>query len=220
MKILLSYPRSGNHLVRFLIEILTEQPTLGCIKNIYDKPIFENTFPEKIPFNIDASLKYNDDNLFRKYHQIPRQTPTELICIVRNPKEVLLRNLNYQYRTDGWDGYDLYFECIDYFNNFNGKKQMFFYEDICTNQIQFVEELYTFLNINNEFKKEYMIQNIYKLYEISKKGENRIWGGVNSNSIHYYYDKINKNNKKHFDNYIKCKIDTNIYNVIREKYNL
>lgn len=135
-------------------------------------------------------------------------------------QEVLLRNLNYQYRIDGWDGYDLYFECIDYFNNFNGKKQMFFYEDICTNQIQFIEELYNFLNINNELKKEYVIQNIYKLYEISKKGENRIWGGVNSNSIHYYYDKINKNDKQRFDDYIKYKFDTNKYNVIREKYSL
>ena len=88
MKVLLSYPRSGNHLVRFLIEILTEKPTLGCIENIYDKPIFENTFPEKIPFNIDSLLKYHDDDLFRKYHQIPHiePIPTELIFIVRNPR--------------------------------------------------------------------------------------------------------------------------------------
>jgi hypothetical protein len=44
MKILLSYPRSGNHLVRFFMELLSEQPTLGVLNNVKDRPIFENIF--------------------------------------------------------------------------------------------------------------------------------------------------------------------------------
>lgn len=50
--ILLSFPRSGNHLVRFFIELITELPTYGCIGNKEDKEIYKNIFPEKIPFNI------------------------------------------------------------------------------------------------------------------------------------------------------------------------
>jgi len=29
MNVILSYPRSGNHLTRFFIELITEQPTYG-----------------------------------------------------------------------------------------------------------------------------------------------------------------------------------------------
>ena len=53
MKVLLSYPRSGNHLVRFFIELLSELPTLGCINNKLDIPIYLNEFTENIPFNIE-----------------------------------------------------------------------------------------------------------------------------------------------------------------------
>ena len=34
--IFLSYPRSGNHLVRFFIELLSEIPTYGCKGNKRD----------------------------------------------------------------------------------------------------------------------------------------------------------------------------------------
>ena len=50
--ILLSYPRSGNHLVRFFIELLSEIPTYGCKGNKLDIEIYKNEFPEEIPFNI------------------------------------------------------------------------------------------------------------------------------------------------------------------------
>ena len=49
---LLSYPRSGNHLTRFMIELLTETPTYGCQTNALDIPIYQNHFKCEIPFNI------------------------------------------------------------------------------------------------------------------------------------------------------------------------
>jgi hypothetical protein len=68
MKILLSYPRSGNHLMRFCIEILTEMPTLGVIGNNSDIPIFMNIFPKEVKFNINSLDNYNESDLYRKYH--------------------------------------------------------------------------------------------------------------------------------------------------------
>ena len=50
--VLLSYPRSGNHLVRFFIELLSEKPTFGCGDNPKDIEIYKNKFSENIPFNI------------------------------------------------------------------------------------------------------------------------------------------------------------------------
>ena len=50
--ILLSFPRSGNHMMRFFIELLSELPTFGCKYNKNDKEIYKNIFNESIPFNI------------------------------------------------------------------------------------------------------------------------------------------------------------------------
>jgi hypothetical protein len=225
-KVLLSFPRSGNHLVRFFIELLSEQPTNGYIGNPRDIPIFQNEFPEQIPFNIDSTQidKYDTNQLYTKYHTPPPNNNytniTELIFIVRNPKEVLLRHCNNKLNIGGNYGFLPYFQCIDYYTNFTGNKICFFYEDILTDKIKFIEELYSFLNLNNESKKEYVIQNIDKLYELSKNGKKRDWGGVVSNDIHFYYKKIDGDSKIKFDDYLHEKIKTNKYNMLRDKYSI
>ena len=227
-KILLAFPRSGNHLVRFFIELLSEQPTNGCIENKLDIPIFQNEFTEQIPFNINSTQldKYDTTQLYTKYHTVPPHNTntntnfTDLILIVRNPKEVLLRHCNNKLNIGGNYGFLPYFQLIDYYTNFTGNKICFFYEDIITNKIKFIEELYIFLNLNNESKKEYIIQNIDKLYDLSKNGKNREWDGVISNDIDFYYKKINDEHKIPFDNYINEKMKTNKYDMIRDKYRI
>ena len=213
-KVLLSFPRSGNHLVRFFIELLSEQPTNGCIENPKDIPIFQNEFTEQIPFNIKQIHNYDTTKLYTKYHTPPPNNITDLIFIVRNPKEVLLRNCNNKLNLGGNYGFLPYFQSIDYYTNFTGNKICFFYEDILTDKIKFIEELYSFLKLNNESKKEYVIQNSDKLYELSKNGKKRDWGGVVSNDIHFYYKKIDGDSKIKFDDYLHEKMKTNKYNML------
>ena len=110
MKLLLSYPQSGNHLVRFLIEILTETPTLSLCGNRRDIPIFKNVFPESIPFNITSVEDYDNNNLYAKKHRPPTVNPDELIFIVRNPREVLIRHCGEKMTLNGWGGYKNYFK--------------------------------------------------------------------------------------------------------------
>lgn len=104
--VLLSYPRSGNHLTRFFIELLTETPTFGCKGNIKDKEIYKNSFPEKVPFNIKDN--YDKKKSFYKYHTPPKNKFLgRLILIVRNPREVLLRHNNYKLNINGrWDSFE------------------------------------------------------------------------------------------------------------------
>jgi hypothetical protein len=222
--ILLSYPRSGNHLTRFMIELLTEIPTLGCHTNNNDITIYKNTFPNKIPFNINLDIKDIDTtNSYHKYH-----TPVNnydinnlenLIFIIRNPKEVLLRHNDYQIKNSS---FDLYFNCIDFYLNFSGKKILFFYEDIVTNKVDFIKNLYDFLDIKIPSKLEYVLNNIDFLFEESKKGKKRDWGGVNSDSINFYYDNSNLtiDVKENFDNYLKNKLMDDKYAFIIEKYSI
>ena len=217
--ILLSYPRSGNHLVRFFIELLSEIPTYGCEGyQEDDKEIYKNVFPEKVPFNISD---FNKNDCYNKCHAPPSQNfhSNKLILIMRNPKEVLLRHNNYKLNIKGnWDSYETYYRNIDYYNNHKGKKLFLYYEDITVNKENFINVLYDFLELNNIEKKNYVISNIDKLYDLSSKGKNRSWGGINSNSNDYYYNKIPESIKEEFDNYINDNFKK--YPFLNKKYNL
>lgn len=214
--ILLSYPRSGNHLVRFFIELISEKPTFGCKNNKNDIEIFKNVFPEKIPFNIK---EFDIKDCYIKYHCPPKENIkiNNLILIIRNPKEVLLRHHNYEIKiNNNWDSYETYFKNIDLYNNHKGRKLLLYYEDILNHKIDFINSLYNFLDVKNLEKKNYILSNIDKLYDLSSKGENRSWGGIISNSTEYYYKKIPESIKDKFDNYINKKFKK--YQILNEKY--
>jgi hypothetical protein len=131
----------------------------------------------------------------------------------------LLRHSNYKLKLDGWDGFNVYFQCIDYYNAFRGKKLLFFYEDIITKKVEFIHTLCSFLQNVKDEKKEYVLQNIDKLFELSKTGGNRCWRGVNSDGTDYYYNRITDLDfKKEFDNYIVTKIQDPRYNILKLKY--
>lgn len=215
--ILLSYPRSGNHLVRFFIELLSEIPTYGCKNNKKDIEIYKNEFPEKIPFNISD---YDEKDCYIKYHFSPSQNIhlNKLILIIRNPKELFVRNglfndMNIKKITNN----EGFFKNIDFYNNHKGKKLLLYYEDIITNKENFINTLYEFLEINNIKKKNYVLSNLDKLYDLSSKGKKRNWGGINSNSTNYYYEKIPSSIKTEFDNYINEKFKK--YPILNVKYN-
>ena len=67
-----------------------------------------------------------------------------MIFIIRNPREVLLRHNDYKINERS---FNTYFDCIDFYLNFKGRKVMFFYEDIVTNRVEFINQLYDFLDI-------------------------------------------------------------------------
>lgn len=231
MNILLSYPRSGNHLVRFFIELLTELPTFGCINSKKDKCIFQNKFENKIPFNISKDKFINilhnlnhRNKCFLKYHNPSlidiNKHSQKLIVIIRNPKEVLLRHNNFKFKEES---FNMYFDTIDFYLNYTNDKLLLYYEDIIENKIQFIQELNKF--INEDIKKnkvKYVLDNIESLYFYSANPLKRYWGGINSNfKINYYYDKITDINfKKQFDNYLSIKLKNEKYNFIKVKYSL
>ena len=67
MKLLLSYPRSGSHLCRFFMEILSEEPTISKFSN-KDTPIYKNQFDREIPFNIKDINYYKEEHCYHFYH--------------------------------------------------------------------------------------------------------------------------------------------------------
>lgn len=227
MKYLLSFPRSGNHLVRFFIELLSEKPTLGVLNSPNDVPIFMNTFPQPIPFNIeqDVCLNHIQESCYVKSHVCPpkENCVDELILILRNPRECLIRqngfytwNQNYN-----WHSYEAYFRLIDYYLNANCKKNIFYYEDILTDKKTFIKQLYDFLEIQNPSKLEYALENADWLFEMSAQGKGRCWEEVKSHgNLNFYYPRVRDKIKPQFDAFLKMMCEKPQYAFIGEKYNI
>ena len=219
--ILLSYPRSGNHLTRFFMELLMEQPTNGHPMNKQDKPIHTNTFAKPVPFNI---TKENRDNfIYHKHHAYSQiRNPEHLILLIRNPKEVILRQTNFDLKKLKTTLGFMYQKNIEYFNAYKGKKKIFFYEDMITDKETFLLELYVFLECENFEKLMYCIENIDDLYKLShspKKG--RIWGGNKSHhKLNFYYIQSDKYNQKNFNIYLKTSLKGDDFNFVLDKYSI
>ncbi len=215
--ILLSYPRSGNHLTRFFIELLSERPTSS-----YDKiSLYETKYFKEIPFNIK---KGSQDYIYRKEHFVIHKDSKNVIFLLRNPKEVLLRHYGFQYNEKS---FDKYFNNIKQYLEFKGNKKLFFYEDILTNKEQFINELYKFLECDKVDKLKYVLNNLDELWSLSlgmKYTTQHIqrgvyWGGNKSKQcLNYYYKQTKKYNKTQFDNYLREKLKDPDFNFLIDKY--
>lgn len=213
---LLSYPRSGNSLVRFFIEFLSQTPTnYGWIE---DGPLYRKKILKDIPFEIK---NFDKNESFHKSHGYEWVPHKKLIFLLRNPREVLIRDFcghSINISSFNCENFESYFKLIDDYQNYNGKKIIFFYEDILTNKEKFVKDLYNFLEVNNKERLQYTLENIDKLYDFSAKDKGKVPGAIRSDfSTNYYYPQIPLNIKPQFDKYIDGKFKK--YKILNDKYN-
>lgn len=102
--LLLSYPRSGNHLARAFLEAKSGQPTLGCAGNPLDTPI-RDRFTETAPFP-----RYSEDPVAQKMHWIHEKlnimregAKISRIClIVRDPGRCVISQMNRSLEDKSW----------------------------------------------------------------------------------------------------------------------
>jgi hypothetical protein len=225
MKYLLSYPRSGNHLVRFFIELLCETPTIGVEGSEEDIPLYQNTYTIDISFNISRDTKYEIEQCYQKFHK-PIPSPAKddtLIFLLRSPRECLIRQNGFATWNENrnWYSYNAYFELIDSYLAFPGKKCVLFYEDIITNRASFIMQLYDYLELQNQSKLNYVLQNLDGLFVQSINGKGRYWGGVRSNgNLVFYYPRITEKIKVQFDEYISKQVNKPQYEFIKYKYKI
>ncbi len=98
--VLLSYPHSGNHWVRFIIEYLTGYPTCGIRSNKNDVPIYRNVFPlTSHPLaHVNPHLEY----LFYKSHKANARLFSgaegvdSLLFLIRDYRECCLYRKSYE----------------------------------------------------------------------------------------------------------------------------
>ena len=174
---LLSYPRSGNHLVRFMIEYISSCPTLGCSPR--DVPLCENAYPN-IPDILDHVSKDTNRAIVQKAHK-PKfifEKPSALIILVRDYKECVVQ---FNKGTDLED----YVDILDYYEVFDGPKKCIFYEDLLMEPTNVVCSIYTFLSHLNLCRDDTYLRKFLEghreyILECSA-GKGRSWGGLHSN---------------------------------------
>ena len=115
-----------------------------------------------------------------------------------------------------WYSYESYFNSIDFYNNYKGNKLLLYYEDIITNKTEFINMLYDFLAINNLEKKNYVLSNIDKLFNLCKQCKNV--SNNSNNQLTCYYKNISNSIKNDFDIYLNQKLKN--YPFIQKKYNI
>ena len=134
-----SYPRSGNHIVRGLMELHSGRPTMGCPGSKKDTPIFE-----RLPNQKKGIIKITDqDPIGYKAHRICEilinsqkcAAPQSLILITRNPADAISSHLTRSHRRKGLmlkhrkidremvkDSVDSYLGLVLFYQAFQGTK--------------------------------------------------------------------------------------------------
>lgn len=215
MNILLSYPRSGNTWIRYCIEFLTKEPTLGYKESgsfdINPLGSFIN-----IGVNIEKSpilLKKHETNTIKKIDS--------LILIIRDYKEVIPRHtgkelniellrssINSKYSSMN------YIQLIEYFEDFSGKKAIIYYEDILMDLKSSIEKILRLLN-----KDDYLLEEFMNSIDEHKKNSLKIYKKsiTNGNFIKFHSNKISKNIRVQCDEFLESHYPI-IYNKYLKRY--
>ena len=226
--LILSIPRAGNHIIRTFIEYFTQYPTAGLIDVDNDQPIYTRS---KINFDIknkDEFIYYKQhDVMLNEKHYITQYSElNDLIFIIRDPLEIFIREDNFNNDNKHLIPYkqqfkDVFFNNIDFYEKFNGKKILLYYEDIIQNKNETIIKLYDFLNINNKERLEKILNSIDIIYEETLRLSKSTNGAISTDTdINYYSNKF-KDTESYQQNkdYTNQKINENeYYKSILSKY--
>ncbi len=169
-----SFPRSGNHWVRFISEYLTNSPTHGCISNPRDIPIYLNIFPsEKHPL---ADVNPKNPFILYKSHYATIST-SSIVLLIRNYHTHLSslgKYINHKNEVLFINEALIYLELIAAYDRFEGNKMIIYYEDLLTHPEREIARIRYFLDAPDERYKAFMDN--YDYYaKLSRQGKNRAW---------------------------------------------
>jgi hypothetical protein len=186
---LLSYPRSGNHWVRFIIEFITGRPTHGCVGNARDLPIAMNSFPgRETPL---SHVDQNADFVVWKAHALGEvQEPRRLIFILRDFKECIVRHIDYDVNQFERSFIE-YLELISFFDKHQGEKLVIGYENLLLAPSEIVKSLAKILPESRPELVAQFLNNIERYKQLNVRAKGRQWGGcVSRFQSNYHYRRL------------------------------
>ena len=165
MNYLLSYPRSGNTWLRFIIEWFSGRPSSGLSKS--DAPIYKAKNSTKdMNRLIKKPLKHVGGNIIIQKAHIPSQVKKrdgKLILLIRNPMEAITRHTKKLKKNE----VDIYMSNIRLYDKWNDKnKVLIYYEDLLTNPRKEIEKVVKLLNLDVS-KIDYFMDNYDEFFDLS-----------------------------------------------------
>ena len=180
-----SYPRSGNHWLRFIAEYLTGRSSHGDGDNVYDRPIFMNRFHSKNnPLShVNGKLPYV---VYKSHCPFPLTDQSTIILLIRDFQEHLSRNDRYN------RGYHRYLMLIKNYDNFRGTKMLIYYEDLILKPEMEILRIKNFLDASETRYRTFM-NHYYDYAELSRTAKHRAWyGNTSQANIKFYQTQIDK----------------------------
>ena len=225
--LLLSFPRSGNHLTRAMIECLLQTATYGYTKDTHTVYIPRKIEDQKIALQ-QATVK---DPFIRKIHT-PQAIPSEfmqyaedgvgLIYLIRDPIECILSENKYV--PYFWKDYEYQFgfnflRSPEFFNQWNedSSKLLLFYEDYYNQTTQHVNlkrlaEYFGEERVSKE-QLEYCMDNYDDIIHIGLGALQR--KSTSNKNLHFYRDKYFSKDQ---DNWPQLKVSEELYENIFYRY--
>ena len=173
LNLLVSYPRSGNTWIRYCIEYLTKQLTIGSLNN-------PNPIEKGIGYCTDIGVDFSKDIILNKQHFIKDEqiNNNKIIFILRNYKEVIVKQ-HYQGTPADFTKefkkrlYRKYMTLLEKYNKWDENKRILIYYEDLINKIKIksiLKKILHFLDINiniTDFMNnyEYHKRQCVQLYE-------------------------------------------------------
>jgi len=180
MNYLVSYNRSGNTWVRYILEYLTHQPTWGHQKY---------SISERMGEKSNITILHGEPIVIKRHQIIPNEITNQdkVVFLLRDYKECIWNSMDCK-----WEKFEpefvKYWNLLKFFDEFDGKKLLIKYEDLMNDPKTFISTLLIFLgfdpfelifNEDNEFNKfladyEYHKEKCFSIYNNSintKNGE-------------------------------------------------
>lgn len=175
---ILSYPRSGNHFVRYIIEFLSGRATVGCTNSVVvspfeDSPICCRQGPKllnHVTLDNPIACKFHFANppTTAKFF-VPIGDVEKLILILRYPTEALIsHNRNLKNKKEAGEVFgrqvEKFIENLNFYQNFVGPKETILYEDLLSESHSIsVKKISSMIGAPQERSEEFIQKfNLYK----------------------------------------------------------
>jgi hypothetical protein len=193
MNYLVSYNRSGNTWVRYILEYLTHQPTWGHEKF---------SISERLGQKSTITLTSNEPIVIKRHEIIPDEITEndKVIFLLRDYRECIWNSMNCKWKKFEPE-FQKYWNLLKFFINFKGESLFIDYDYLMTNLKNSITKILNFLGFdipdeindfisNYEFHKEISFS-IYKNSINTKNGEKI---QLTDKELKYIYEIVSKYN--------------------------
>lgn len=205
---LLSFPRSGNHWCRFILEFFSGMPTQGLSPQ--DGPIYKNLFKSALSplghlrggggFYIYKTHNNLRSQRERDTAELIERKSELVILLIRDYHECIQslyeeRSLNERYFGKKSEIIRWYLDVLLLYERVGARKMYVYYEDLVLNPRETIASILVACGIDNPSLFEYFMRNYKRMQFLSRTAKNRNWfPSVSKDDIHYHKQRIDNAN--------------------------